>query len=222
VAFSESLLSPDGKSRAWVLAQVPEDWRDGTIKGRLILQRQSGKGEVSVPIEMQAVMGSGVPVIPHGTELKFSPAGQAEFHARNGKNADEDQVWDIDIASGKVSSEVKRHLAVAGSESAVLGGVPVPDYLRKYVSELRHFGRDGLAPAFLLHLGILKEQPEYPDCTARVSPDGRHMLYAAKKGSLSGFYIYGDLLTKQTVRWKSPDGLDCRDSQEFVWVETPN
>jgi hypothetical protein len=222
VGFCQSRLSPDGKSRAWVLAPMPADGRGGTIEGRLLLQRPSGKAEISVPIEMQAVMGSGVPVIPHDIELKFSPDDQMEFRARKGKNEAEDQVWDIDIASGKVSSEVKRHLAVAGSEPAVLGGVLVPDYLRKYVSKLRHFGRCGLAPAFLLHLGILSEQPEYPDCTAGVSRDGRHVLYAAKKGPLSGFYIYGDLLTKQTVRWKSPDGLDCRDAQEFVWVETPN
>ena len=111
-------------------------------------------------------------------------------------------------------------MPAAGDGSAVLDGVPVPDYLRGQVSELRHFGRSGLAPAFLLHLGILKEPPAYADCTAGVSRDGRHVLYAAKKGPLSGFYIYGDLLTQQTLRWKSPAGLDCRDAQAFVWVET--
>jgi len=220
VGLSRSRLSPDGRSRAWVLAPMPDGWRGGTIEGRLILQRAAGKEEISVPVEMQAAMGSGVPVVPRGIELKFSPAGRVEFRARSGKNEAEDQVWSIDIASGKVSSGVKRHLPVAGDEAAVLGGVPVPDYLRDQVSELRYFGRSGLAPAFLLHLGILKERPGYADCTAGVSPDGRHVLYAAKKGPLSGFYIYGDLVTKQTVRWKSPDGLDCRDAQEFVWVET--
>ncbi len=222
VGFSQSRLSPDGKSRAWVLAPMPQDWRGGNIQGRLILQRHSEEGEISVPVEMQARMGSGVPVIPLGTELKFSPDGQAQFRAQSEKNETEDQLWSVDIASGNVSSGVEHHVAVASSESADLDGVPVPEYLRKYVRDLRHFGRSGLAPAFLLHLGILKEQPEYPDCTAGVSRDGRHILYAAKKGPLSGFYIYGDLLTKQTVRWKSPDGLDCRDSQGFVWVETPN
>ena len=44
VGFSQSLLSPDGKSRAWVSAPMPQGWRGGTIKGRLVLQRQSGKG----------------------------------------------------------------------------------------------------------------------------------------------------------------------------------
>ena len=222
VSFSQSRLSPDGKSRAWVLAAMPQGWRGGTIKGRLLLQGNSEKGEISVPIEMQARMGSGIPVIPIDTDLTFSKDDQAQFRAQSGTNEAEDRVWSIDIASGNVSSGTRQHVAPGDRESAVLDGVPVPDYLQKYVSKFGHFGRSGLAPAFLLHLGILKEEPEYPDCIAGVSPDGRHVLYAAKKGPLSGFYIYGDLLTKQTVRWKSPDGLDWRDAQEFVWVETPN
>jgi hypothetical protein len=222
MGFSPSRISPDGECRGWVLAAMPESWRGGVVKGRLILQRPSAKGDVSVPVEMQARMGSGVPVIPHDIELRFSPDGQLEFRARRGKDEAVDQVWSIDTASGKVSSRVDRHRPVAADELAVLDGVPVPDYLRNRVSGFRHFGRSGLAPAFLMHLGILKEAPEYPDCTAGVSRDGRHVLYAAKKGPFSGFYIYGDLLAKQTVRWKSPDGLDPRDSQEFVWVETPN
>jgi hypothetical protein len=167
-------------------------------------------------------MGSGLPVIPRDIELKFSPEGQLQFRARKGAKESEDRFWSIDIATGKVSSGVVRHLPAADDAPAVLDGVPVPDYLRKHVSGLKHFGRSGLAPAFLLYLGILKEQPEYPDCTAGVSRDGRHVLYRAKKGPLSRVYIYGDLLTKQTVRWESPDRLDCRDSQEFVWVETPD
>ena len=98
----------------------------------------------------------------------------------------------------------------------------MPKYLRPHIKELKHFGRSGLAPAFLLHLGILNERPEYPRCTAGVSRDGRHVLYRAKNGPLAGVFIYGDLLTKQSVRWRSPDGLDCNISQEFIWVETPN
>ncbi len=222
VGFSRSKLSPDGKTRAWVLAAMPDGWRGGVIQGKLIVQRNGGEADISVPVQMQAVMGSGVPVIPRGVELGFSVDGQAEFRALNGNNEAQDQIWSIDIASGKVSSGVKPHLPAAVNESAVLGGVAVPDYLRKYVSGLRHFGRCGLAPAFLLHLGVLTEEPAYPDCTAGISRDGRQVLYAAKKGPLTGFYLYGDLLTKQTVRWKSPDGLDCRDAQEFVGVETPD
>ena len=218
--FSRSRLSSDGRCRAWVLAPMPEDWRGGVIKGTLILQRNGVKEDISVPIEMQAGLGSGVPVIPHGVELGFPPDGRAEFRAVKEQNEAEDQVWGIDVASGKVSSGAKPHVPPA-DDSAVLSGVPVPDYLRTRVREFRHFGRSGLAPAFLLHLGILKEQPKYPDCTVGVSPDGRHVLYAARKGPLAGFYIYGDLVTKQTVRWKASAGLDCRDSQEFVWVETP-
>ena len=72
-----------------------------------------------------------------------------------------------------------------------------------------------------MQVGILKDKPEYPDCKAAVSPDGRHVLYLAKKGPLAGVYIYGDLLTKQTVRWDAPKGLDWGDAADFVWVETP-
>ncbi len=217
--FSQSRLSPDGKSRAWILAPMPPDWRGGTIEGRLILQRQSGKAEISVPIEMQAAMGSGLPVIPHDIEFKFAPDGRVTFSAREGRNGGEDHFWSIDITNGKVSSGVKPHVPADSDEPVVLGGVPVPDYLRNQVSQFRHFGLSGLAPAFLLHLGILRDPPGFPECTAGVSRDGRHVLYAAKRGPLSGFYIYGDLITKQTVRWKAPDGLDCRDAQEFVWVD---
>lgn len=222
VGFSQSRLSPDGKNRAWVLASMPAEWRGGAIQGRLILQRDGGKGEISAPIEMQARMGSGIPVIPMGTELKFTEDGRVEFRAQMGRNEAKVRVWSIDIASGNVNSTTTERLAVGDREPATLDGVPVVDYLQKHISKFRHFGRSGIAPAFLLHLGLLKEEPEYPDCTAGVSPDGRHVLYAAKKGPLSGFFIYGDLLTKQIVRWKSPVGLDGRDAQEFVWVETPN
>lgn len=219
--FSQSWLSPDGRSRAWVLAPMPQGWRGGTLKGSLVLQRPVGIGDVAVPIEIQAQLGRGVPVIPLGIDLTFSPDGQVEFRARSRKNNDQDNVWTLDIASGNVRSAVAHRRPVDVRDAAVLDGVPVPDYLRDYVGELRHFGRAGLAPAFLLHLGILKNLPEYPDCTAGVSRDGRHVLYAARKGRLSGSYIYGDVLTKHTVRWKAPAGLDCREAQEFVWVETP-
>ena len=42
------------------------------------------------------------------------------------------------------------------------------------------------------------------------------------KGPLAGVFIYGDLITKQTVRWDSPEVLDRADALEFVWVETPD
>ena len=221
VGLSRSKLSPDGRNRAWVLASMPGGWQGGVLKGRLILQRDGEKEDISVPIELKALAGSGVAVIPKGIQLTFSPEGMLQFRGWKGDNEAEDRIWSIDVASGKLSSGVAPHSQPAKDADAVLDGVPVPDYLRKYVRGLEHFGRDGLAPAFLLHSGILKERPEYPDCTAGVSRDGRHVLYSAKKGPLAGVYIYGDLLTKQTVRWGSPAGLDCRDSQEFVWVETP-
>jgi hypothetical protein len=220
--FSRSTLSPDGKNRAWVLASMPEGWQGGTLTGRLILQRDGQTEDISVPIEMQAVAGSGVAVIPKGIQLAFSFERKLQFRASKTDNKTEDRVWNIDIATGSLSTTVASHSLPAQRATGVLDGVPVPEYLKQDARGLEYFGRGGLAPAFLLHLGILKERPEYPDCIAGVSRDGRHVLYRAKIGPLSGFYIYGDLLTKQTVRWKSPDGLDCRDAQGFVWVETPD
>lgn len=109
----------------------------------------------------------------------------------------------------------------ADDDFAVFDGVPVPEYLRPYWKKLAHFERAALAPAFLMHLGVLKERPEYPDCSAGVSPDGRHILYKAKQGPLADDFIYGDLQTRQTVRWKCPPALQSVTSMEFVWVETP-
>ena len=43
----------------------------------------------------------------------------------------------------------------------------------------------------------------------------------AQKGPLAGVFIYGDLQTKQILRWTSPAGIKPGDSMEFVWVETP-
>jgi hypothetical protein len=221
LGFSQAVLSADGRSRACVLASMPTDWQGGTLAGSLILQRNGDKEDISIPIEMQAIAGSGRPVIPRGVQLRFSQEGQIQFRAAQRNKEAEDRVWSIDIKTGVVSTGVAPHSQSSENARAFLNRVPVPDYLRQDVKGLEHFGGSGLAPAFLMHLGILRERPEYPDCTAGVSRDGRHVLYRAKKGSLAGLYIYGDLLTKQTVRWKSPAGIDCRDSQEFVWVETP-
>jgi hypothetical protein len=219
--FSRAKLSTDGKSRAWVLAAMPEDWRGGLIAGSFILQRDGQPTDIVVPIEMQASLGSGLPVIPHGIRLAFLPVGKVEFRAWKGVNETEDRTWTIDIATGKVSVGTAPHLRESEDEHAVLSGVPVPEYLRQDVKEFAYFGRGGLAPAFLKHLGILRKAPAYGDCAADVSRDGRHILFRAKEGPLAGVFIYGDLVTKQTVRWPSPKGFDPRDPQEFVWVETP-
>jgi hypothetical protein len=221
LGFSEAKLSPDGRNRAWVLASMPTDWRGGTLVGTAILQRDGEKKDISIPIEMQAVAGSGQPVIPHGLQLTFSPEGTFELRASKGEKEAEDRVWSIDIATGKVSSGVAPHSRSTDEAHVFLGGVPVPDYLRQEVRGLEHFGRTGLAPAFLMNRGILQARPEYSDCIAGVSRDGRHVLFRAKKGPLADVYIYGDLLTKKTVRWKAPSGIDSCDSQDFVWVETP-
>lgn len=222
VGFSQSNLSPDGKNRAWVLASMPYGWQSGTIAGRLILQRDGEKEDVSVPIKMQAFAGSGVAVIPNDIQLTFSPEGKFRFRAWMGNKVAKNRVWIIDVATGKVTSEVSPHSKKPANDAwAALDGIPVPDYLRKDVADLGHFGRSGLAPAFLLHLGILKQRPEYADCIAGVSRDGRHVLYKANEGPLAGVFIYGDLLTKQTVRWKSPGELKRCNAMEFIWVETP-
>ena len=213
-------LSSDGKSMARVMPHPSKDWCGGELACELILQR-SGEKDISVPIQIQAAAGSGVWAIPLGAQLTFPSDRELKFRAWLGQSESKDRVWTIDVTTGMVRVETVPHVECAEDEHAEINGVPVPDYLRKQIKDFRHFGRGGLAPAFLLHLGILKEKPEYPDCTVGASPDGRHVLYSAKKGPLAGTIIYGDLLTKQTVRWKSPDGLDTRDDAEFAWVETP-
>jgi hypothetical protein len=72
-----------------------------------------------------------------------------------------------------------------------------------------------------MHMGVLKKQPEFPDCEAGVSNDGRHIFYKAKTGPLSKVFIYGDTQTKAILRWQTPEALRSADSMEFVWVETP-
>ena len=168
---------------------------------------------------MQAVRGSGIPVIPRGIELKFLSEGQVRFCASDGQEKSPLREWSIDIATGDVSRGTEPRTLSPENPDRLFNGVPVPDYLQKHVTTFQHFGRGGLAPAFLLYKGILKEPPEYPDCTAGVSRDGRHVLYRANKGELSGEYIYGDLKTQKIVRWKAPRDLDAGDAQEFVWVE---
>jgi hypothetical protein len=69
--------------------------------------------------------------------------------------------------------------------------------------------------------GCLKQKPEYPDCVAGVSRNGRHVLYRARNGPLAGVLIYGDVFTKKTVHWEWPDKLRECNAMEFVWVETP-
>jgi hypothetical protein len=214
-------MSPDGRSMAWVLGPIPDSWKGGALAGRLVLQRDGAREDVSVPIEMQAFNGASA-VIPLDIELQFSSDSRLSFRARKATDAEEDRVWTIEVATGKVTSGVVRHLTAANNSSTVLSGVPVPDYLREQVGAFKHFGRGGLAPAFLLYMGILKHRPGFDDCRAGVSRDGRHVLFRTKDGPLSGFYFYGDLVKKQIVRWKSPEALRPGDAQEFVWAETPN
>ena len=170
---------------------------------------------------MQAMAGSGRPVIPIGTRLCFTKAGKVEFSAVQRTNAKKERVWTIEIASGKATESVRPFAVPKDAALLLFDGVPPPDYLRPYLKNLWHFGRAGLAPAFLMHLGILKKQPQYPGCTAGVSRDGRHILYKAKKGPLADVFNYGDLRTKQTARWASPTGIKRCDCMEFVWVEAP-
>lgn len=195
----ESLLSADGKSRAWLLVPFPHDWRGGLISGTLVLQRYGQPTDIRVPVKLQARMGSGVPVIPMCTQLTFAKDGTVTFAARQQMKGRKEWLWTIDIASGKATESVRPYVEPKPNDFSVFDGVPAPDYLRKYLKDLWHFGRGGLAPAFLMYLGILKGQPEFPDCTAGVSRDGRHILYKAKEGALADVFIYGSskLSTRQ-------------------------
>ena len=219
--FSWSKLSPDGKHRAWILAPMPRGWYGGPITGRLMLQRDGEAADISVPIEFHAIGGSGVPVIPTHIQFKFAPQGKLVFRAGIGEKAERDRVWTVDVATGKVDADETAHVPQVWSPQSMLDGVPVPDYLREEVNQFGHFGRSGLAPAFLMHLGVIDKKPEFPDCEAGVSRDGRHVLYKALKGPLADEFVYGDLVTKQVVRWKSPDVLKRCNAMDFVWIDTP-
>jgi len=219
---SQSLLSADGRNRAWILIPKPDNWHEGAIAGTFRLQRHGNTEDIRVPVMMltKAIRGSGR-LMPVGTHLDFTKEGTAEFSARQKVKGSKERLWTIDIASGKVSEGERPYVEPKEDDFALFDGVPTPNYLRRYLKDFRHFGRSGLAPAFLMHLGILRKQPEFPDCTAGVSRDGRHILYKAKEGPLADVFIYGDLHTKQTVRWPCPTGIKRGDSLEFVWVETP-
>ncbi len=235
----ESLVSPDGRSRAWILVPFPKswvpewlplprkwlpasaNWQAGVVDGTMLLQRDTSSADIRVPVKVQAVAGSGRPIIPFGTSLKFTPNGKLEFSATTDLTGTNARVWTIEIASGKVTKSSRWDQPPPPPDFAVFGGVPTPEYLRPYLHDFTHYGCSGLSPAFLMHMGILKQSPEYPSCVAGVSPDGRHILFRAREGPLSDVFIYGDLQTKTIVRWKSPEGIKPTDSMEFVWVETP-
>ncbi len=221
MGYYRSILSDDGKNRAWILAAMPEGWAGGKVAGQLILQRDGEPEDLSYPVEMLAVPGSTSPMLPAGVYLGFTPEGQLHFRARLEEKTAKDRVWTVDINTGTVSSTDRPHTKPMDKEKPYIGGVPVPDYLSEYVSSFSHFGRGGLAPAFLLHLGVIKEKPSYDDCIVGISPDGRHILYKAKNGPLQDVFIYGDLLTKKTLSWKSPESLRRCNAMEFAWVETP-
>ena len=219
---TRSLLSADGKNRAWILVPLPKDaWDGGVVDGMFLLQRDGHTEDIRVPVKLKAVAGFGRPIIPIGTDLRFTHEGKVEFSAQQTTQENEERAWAIEIASGNITESMRPNTPSKNDAVLLFDGSPAPDYLRTYLKDLWHFGRTGLAPAFLMHLGILKKQPEYPDCTAGVSRDGRHILYKAKEGLLADVFIYGDLQTKQIVRWTSPAGIKPSDSMGFVWVETP-
>jgi hypothetical protein len=224
----ELLVSPDGRSRAWILVPIPKKWsatlvngQADVVDGTMLLQRDKHSVDIRIPVKVQAVAGSGRPIIPFGTSLKFTPTGTLEFSATTDEAGTNARVWTIEIASGKVTEGSRWHPPPLPPDFAVFGGVPTPEYLRPYLHDFRHYGRSGLSPAFLIHMGVLNGPPEYPDCAVGVSRDGRHVLYRARKGPLADYFIYGDLQTKQIVRWASPARINPGDSMDFVWVETP-
>jgi hypothetical protein len=229
-AYSQSLLSPDGCCRAWILVPLHHEWRGGLVAGTLLLQRNGLTHDIQVPIKFQARTGCGAPIIPIGISLSFTKERKVEFSAIQQEvdfsaiqpiDEQKEQVWTIDLSSGKIDENERTHVESSHDTAGLFCGVPTPDYLHPYLKNLRHFGRGGLAPAFLMYLGILKKEPEYPDCTVGVSRDGRHILFRAKQGPMADEFIYGDLQTKKIVRWNSPAGIKPGDLMEFVWVETP-
>ena len=216
---TRSLLSSDGKSRAWVLVPSPKgNWADGPVSGTFLLQRDGSTNDVRVPVTLVATPGSGRPIIPMGTALRFTPDGKAEFSAIQKLGETNESVWTIDAKSGQINESVRECIEQKDTTQKWLDDIAAPDYLRPHLKDLRHFGSGALAPAFLMHLGILKSQPEYPDCA--VGASGQHILYKAEEGPLADVFIYGNLQTKQTMRWTCPAALK-HANLEFVWVETP-
>ena len=172
MAHNGSLLSADGRNRARLLVPMPNDWRGGLIGGTFLLQRDGHAEDIHVPVMMQVKpIRGGRLLMPIGTRLGFTKDGKVEFSANQQMKEQKERVWTIDIASGKVTESVRPYVAPKDDASGLFDGVPAPDYLQPYLKDLWHFGRGGLAPAFLMHLGILKKQPEFPDCTAGVSRD---------------------------------------------------
>ena len=223
LAHNGSLLSEDGQSRARLLIPMLTDWHDvhNVMAGTFLLQRDGQSEDIRVPVMMRVVPVHGTRLLrPIGTRLVFTKEETVEFSANLSTNDLRARVWSINTASGKISKSFRPYIPPNEDDFALFSGVPAPVYLRTYLKTLQHFGRGGLAVAFLRHEGILKNQPEFPDCTAGVSRDGRHILFKAKKGPLANVLICGDLLTKQIVRWDSPAGTPG-DCMEFVWVDTP-
>jgi hypothetical protein len=222
-AHGESRLSADGRNRAWILVPKPKDWREvALLGGTFILQRAGHAADIRVPVTLltRPLRGGGR-LLPVDSHLGFITDRAVEFSACQRPGAKQEQVWSIAFATGEITESMRPHIAPPEETYAVFDGVSAADYLRPYLKELWHFGRGGLALAFLLHVGVLKQQPEFPECTAGVSRDGRHILYKAKEGPLADVFIYGDTQTQQIVRWPRPAEIKRGDSLEFAWVETP-
>jgi hypothetical protein len=231
-------LSPDGEWLAWLEVQFPANlappWWVRTLEkfgidppaweafrqvpGHVVVRHAGRESDLPLPVTLLASTRRGSFEEHH---LEFLGGDALEFSAIQSGNAPQEAVWRLDLKTGKVSRTERPLVTRQDAELAVFDGVPTPAYLRRHLLNFRHFGRDGMAPAFLRYKGILGADPQYADCVAGVSPDGRHILYHAKSGPLSEEFIYGDLLTQQVVRWPRPQDLAADDAMTFVWVETP-
>lgn len=222
LAHDGSLLSADGRGRSRILVPMPKDWRGDAVAGTLVLQHDGQTEDVRAHVLMRATPVRGTRLFrPIGTRLVFTKDGTVEFSANLQTNDLRERVWSIDSVSGKITKSFRPYVAPNDETNELFNGVPAPDYLQPFLKHFRYIGRSAMAPAFLMYLGILKKSSEYPNCTAGVSRDGRHILYKTKDGPLKDVFIYGDLRTKHTVRWVSPDKMKVGDCMEFVWVETP-
>src|SRR5207253_7336504 len=128
------------------------------------LQRDGHPDDICVPVAFEGRIARGTwRVIPVGVTFQFR-GRSLEFAGLVNKRGSHQQVWTIEIGSGEITNTLRPPRNPPDSDFAVFDGVPTPPYLRKYLKNLWYFGRGGLAPALLMHLGVLNKYPEFLDC----------------------------------------------------------
>ncbi|MBX7105157.1 MAG: hypothetical protein K1X57_13835 [Gemmataceae bacterium] len=224
-------LSTDGKSLAWALISWSDfgKWtnrtddgkrRGGLVDGRLVLQRMHVKDDLILPFQVWAEPSSAFGISPKIHQLEFVTNSEIQIRRSVDDRKLSHNLWTVDVTTGHSTTSIVKHEDVQ-EDCSMIGRVPVPDYLRAGVNKVRYFGRGELAVAFMMHKGIIADWPQFDECTGGVSNDGRHVLFHAKKGPLAGHLYYGNLATRQVIRWQLPPALANSAIDEFAWVETP-